>query len=393
MTRTICVLGATGSIGSQVIDILKKREDYELVAVTCNENIKALIEILNAFPSVKYAYTSKKYDANELSIKFPNIKFFYGKKGIISLIKVSNCNVYENSISGFAGVMPSIKILKMNKILLLANKETLVIAGEFVNALLDDGYGKLIPIDSEHVAISKCLYGRKIEDINKIVITASGGRFFNYTDDELAKVTLKDATTNPNWNMGNKITIDSNLMSNKCFELIEAYYLFRVPFDKISAVVNRQSIVHGYVEFNNETRVNVSKPSMSFAIEYALNLGLPKDLLNGFEDVKKDVLNDFKFEELSSSRYPVLKYAKFVVEHDVDAGCVLNACDEVAVAAFMAGKIKFVDILPIIDTVMAKYKFKKNVSLSGLTKADLKARTLTRQIISKMGVNLWNYYR
>ena len=158
MTRTICVLGATGSIGSQVIDILKKREDYELVAVTCNENIKALIEILNAFPSVKYAYTSKKYDANELSIKFPNIKFFYGKKGIISLIKVSNCNVYENSISGFAGVMPSIKILKMNKILLLANKETLVIAGEFVNALLDDD--KLYTIEQVEKIIEKFLKGK-----------------------------------------------------------------------------------------------------------------------------------------------------------------------------------------------------------------------------------------
>lgn len=384
MIKTISILGATGSIGLQTIEILKTRDDYELIAVSCKNNIDGLTKIIEEFPSIKFASVENKSDASLLEEKFPKVEFFYDEKGLKELIKASNCDVYVNAISGFAGLIPSINILKSNKVLLLANKETLVVGGEIINNILDEGYGKLIPLDSEHVAISKCLYGKNIDNIEEIVITASGGSFFNYSEEQLEKVTLEEAIKNPNWQMGKKITIDSNLMINKCYELIEAFYLFRIPFEKISARVNRTSIVHGYVRFIGETRIDVEEPTMKEPIEYGLNFGLPKDLIKGFPNIKVNCLTLYDFEELSYKTYPVMRYAKFIVEQEGDAGCVFNACDEVAVQAFIDGKIKFTDIIKIIDMVMKDYKFSKNVNLHGLIKVDKKVREKTLRIIKKM---------
>jgi len=384
MIKSITILGVTGSIGSQAIEIIKKREDYELVAVACKHNIEKIEEVINEFPSIKYAYVQKKSDASFLSDKFSNVKFFSGNKGLKELIKFSNSDIYLNAISGFAGVIPSINILNNNKVLLLANKETLVVAGEFVNNILDQGYGKLVPIDSEHVAVSKCLYGKNFDDIEEIVITASGGSFFNYTNEQLEKVTVEDAIKNPNWHMGKKITIDSNLMINKCYELVEAFYLFRVPFEKIRARVNRASVVHGYVRFTNETRIDVEKPSMSGPIEYALDFGLPRNLIDGFPEIKTNCLSNFDFEDLDYRIYPIMNYAKFIVEQEGDAGCVFNACDEMAVEAFIEGKIKYTDITKIIDKVMKGHKFNKDVSLNNLVKIDKEVRKKTKKVIKMM---------
>jgi 1-deoxy-D-xylulose-5-phosphate reductoisomerase len=384
MIRKITILGATGSIGTQALEALKNRSDYELVAVSCNDNIEKLANFFGEFDTIKFAAVGKKEDAEELSKRFPGIKFFSGESGIERLINKANSEVYLNAISGFAGVGPSIHILKEDKVLLLANKETLVCAGEIVNNLLDDGHGKLVPIDSEHVAISKCLYGKNLDDIEQIVITASGGSFFNYSEEQLEKVTIEEATKNPNWEMGKKITIDSNLMMNKCYELIEAYYLFRIPFDKINARVNRESVVHGYVRFIDETKIDVSEPDMLYPIEYALDFGLPKDLIHGFPNIERNCLTKFKFEELSYDKYPVMNYAKFVVEQEGDAGCVLNAADEIAVNAFLNGEIKYIDIIKVIDEVMKNFVFKKVSNYKNLVKADKKARVMARKFIDKM---------
>ena len=384
MIRKITILGATGSIGTQALEALKNRSDYELVAVSCNDNIEKLANFFGEFDTIKFAAVGKKEDAEELSKRFPGIKFFSGESGIERLINKANSEVYLNAISGFAGVGPSIHILKEDKVLLLANKETLVCAGEIVNNLLDDGHGKLVPIDSEHVAISKCLYGKNLDDIEQIVITASGGSFFNYSEEQLEKVTIEEATKNPNWEMGKKITIDSNLMMNKCYELIEAYYLFRIPFDKINARVNRESVVHGYVRFIDETKIDVSEPDMLYPIEYALDFGLPKDLIHGFPNIERNCLTKFNFEELSYDKYPVMNYAKFVVEQEGDAGCVLNAADEIAVNAFLNGEIKYIDIIKVIDEVMKNFVFKKVSNYKNLVKADKKARVMARKFIDKM---------
>ena len=384
MIRKITLLGATGSIGKQALEILKNRSDYELVAVSCKNNIEKLANFFGEFTSIKFAAVNKKEDAENLSKRFPGIKFFAGESGLERMINKANSEVYLNAICGFAGVGPSIHVLKEDKVLLLANKETLVCAGEIINNLLDDGHGKIVPIDSEHVAISKCLYGKNLDDIEQIVITASGGSFFNYTDEQLEKVTIEEAIKNPNWEMGKKITVDSNLMVNKCFELIEAYYLFRVPFEKINARVNRESIVHGYVRFTDETKIDVSEPDMNYSIQYALDFGLPKDLIHGFPNIEINCLTKFNFEELSYDRYPVMNYAKIVVEQENDAGCVLNAADEVAVDAFLNSKIKYIDIIKVIDEVMKKYTFKKVYNYKSLVKSDKKARAIARKFIDKM---------
>ena len=384
MMRKIALLGATGSIGTQTLEVLKERNDYELVAVSCKGNIEKLANYFGVFDSIKFASVERKEDANMLSERFPGIKFFYGEKGIERLINKSKCDVCLNAISGFAGVGPSIYTLKEDKVLLLANKETLVVAGEIINNLLDGGHGKLVPIDSEHVAISKCLYGKNLDNIEQIVITASGGSFFNYTEEQLEKVTIEEATKNPNWEMGKKITVDSNLMINKCFELIEAYYLFRVPFEKINARVNRKSVVHGYVRFMDETKIDVCEPNMEYSIQYALDFGLPKDLVHGFPSIVKNCLSKYDFEELNYDTYPIMNYAKFVIEKEGPAGCVLNAADEVAVEAFLNKKIKYSDVTKVIDQVMKKYKFKNFMNYNILVKVNKKARLMTEKIIKKM---------
>lgn len=386
MIRTITLLGATGSIGTQTLNILKKRNDYELVAVSCKNNIEKLANFFGEFNSIRYAYVESKDDASSLGSRFPDIKFFYGDNGIDKLIKKANSDVVLNAINGFAGVGPSLCTLKENKILLLANKETLVVAGELINNLLDEGNGKLVPIDSEHVAISKCLYGKNLDDIEEIVITASGGSFFNYSKEQLEKVTIEQATKNPNWDMGKIITVNSNLMINKCFELIEAYYLFRVPFDKIKARVNRNSVVHGYVRFTDETKIDVYEPSMASPIEYALDLGLPKDLVHGFKTIVKNCLTKYSFEELNYDNYPIMNYAKLVVEEEGCAGCVLNASDEVAVNAFLDGKIKYKDIINVIDLIMKNFNFKTKVTYQNLVKIDKKVRLMALKIIEKMEI-------
>lgn len=384
MIRKIALLGATGSIGTQALEILKNRNDYELVALSCKNNIEKLANYFGEFDSIKYVAVESKEDADNLKERFPGIVFYHGEKGIEHLISRSKCNVCLNAISGFAGVGPSIHALKEDKVLLLANKETLVVAGDIINNILDEGHGKLVPIDSEHVAISKCLYGKNLDDIEEIVITASGGSFFNYTEEQLEKVTIEEATKNPNWNMGKKITVDSNLMINKCFEIIEAYYLFRVPFEKIKARVNRKSVVHGYVRFIDETKIDICEPSMEYPIQYALDLGLPKDLVHGFPSIVKNCLSKYDFEELSYNTYPIMNYAQFVIEKECSAGCVLNAADEVAVDAFLNGKIKYTDITKVIDEVMKKFVFKNASNYNALVRVNKKARLLAEKVIKKM---------
>ena len=384
MMRKIALLGATGSIGTQALEVLKQRNDYELVAVSCKGNIEKLANYFGVFNSIKFASVESKEDADRLSERFPQIKFFHGEKGIEHLINKSKCDVCLNAISGFAGVGPSIYALKEDKVLLLANKETLVVAGEIINNLLDGGHGKLVPVDSEHVAVSKCLYGKNLDDIEEIVITASGGSFFNYTEEQLEKVTIDNAIKNPNWEMGKKITVDSNLMINKCFELIEAYYLFRVPFEKINARVNRKSVIHGYVRFTDETKIDVCEPSMEYPIQYALDFGLPKDLVHGFPSIVKNCLSKYDFEELNYDTYPIMNYAKFVIENEGSTGCVLNAADEVAVEAFLNGRIKYIDITKVIDKVMKKFVFKNASTYHTLVKVDKKARLMAEKIIKKM---------
>jgi len=384
MIKTITVLGASGSVGSQVLEVLEDRDDYQLQAFSCWKNIEFARKVLTRFSTVKYVCVSVKEDADELKKDFKNTLFYFGDQGLLQMIGDANTDVYENSILGFAGFFPSITILKMNKVLLLSNKESLVVGGKFVNELLEQGLGKLYPIDSEHVAILKCLYKQDLKNVDHITLTASGGKFFDYSREELKNVSLSESVINPNWLMGQKITVDSNTMMNKMFEIVEAHYLFKLPYEMIKVVADRKSYVHSFVVFKDKTRLQVAKPTMKDPIIYALDFGVPLNNENDFCDVETNTQNNYRFDEVKTSRFPVLTLAKKIINQKGCLGCVINAFDEVLVDAFLKNKIEFKDIDVIIFNIVKDYKFKEKCSLDELKKIDFSAREFAKNYLEDM---------
>ena len=272
---SICLLGASGSIGQQTLDVMNKNpNDFNLVSFSVGKRTRCISYILKKFPHVKYICIQDEKVAEKYQKKYPNIIFFSKDTGLDELIKASDTDIVVNALVGFVGLKPTLTTLENNKTLCLANKESLVIGGELVNNLIKHGHGRLIPIDSEHVAIKKCLAVDN-ENVDKIIITASGGPFRNLKRSELTNITPEQALAHPNWKMGKKITIDSATMVNKTFEIIEAHYLFNCSYQDISVIINYNSYVHSIVRYNNDTyRLDYGKPDMRVPIKYALYLGL-----------------------------------------------------------------------------------------------------------------------
>lgn len=378
----LVILGASGSIGTQTIDVIKNNEKkWTLKGFSVGNKTFYVDEILKEFKDVTSICLKNKKDYLNYKNKYPNIKFFYGDKGLIKLIKYNKNATILNALVGFVGLNPSIVSLKLNRTLLLANKESLVCGGNLINKILKRK-GKIYPIDSEHVAIAKCLYNENISDVNEIIITASGGPFFNLNREELKNVTLKDALNHPTWKMGNKITIDSATMMNKTFELIEAYYLFGIDFDKIKAIVNRKSLVHGLVKFNDgRIKLNVGENLMKYPILYALDLGKPND--DTFNDIELNTYDRYEFFNLSKKRFPLLNYAEKVVKSSKNEGVILNAINEECVQAFLNSKINFIDIENIIDKIFSSAVFIKCNNYKLLHLSNMYYRYKTRKEIFK----------
>ena len=378
----LVILGASGSIGTQTIDVIKNNEKkWTLKGFSVGNKTFYVDEILKEFKDVNSICLKNKKDYLNYKNKYPSIKFFYGDKGLIKLIKYNKNATILNALVGFVGLSPSIVSLKLNRTLLLANKESLVCGGNLINKILKRK-GKIYPIDSEHVAIAKCLYNENISDVNEIIITASGGPFFNLNREELKNVTLKDALNHPTWKMGNKITIDSATMMNKTFELIEAYYLFGIDFDKIKAIVNRKSLVHGLVKFNDgRIKLNVGENLMKYPILYALNLGKPND--DTFKDIELNTYDRYEFFNLSKKRFPLLNYAEKVVKSSKNEGVILNAINEECVQAFLNSKINFIDIENIIDKIFSSAVFIKCNNYKLLHLSNMYYRYKTRKEIFK----------
>ena len=378
----LVILGASGSIGTQTIDVIKNNEKkWTLKGFSVGNKTFYVDEILKEFKDVTSICLKNKKDYLNYKNKYPSIKFFYGDKGLIKLIKYNKNATVLNALVGFVGLNPSIVSLKLNRTLLLANKESLVCGGNLINKILKRK-GKIYPIDSEHVAIAKCLYNENISDVNEIIITASGGPFFNLNREELKNVTLKDALNHPTWKMGNKITIDSATMMNKTFELIEAYYLFGIDFDKIKAIVNRKSLVHGLVKFNDgRIKLNVGENLMKYPILYALNLGKPID--DTFNDIELNTYDRYEFFNLSKKRFPLLNYAEKVVKSSKNEGVILNAINEECVQAFLNSKINFIDIENIIDKIFSSAVFIKCNNYKLLHLSNMYYRYKTRKEIFK----------
>lgn len=378
----LVILGASGSIGTQTIDVIKNNEKkWTLKGFSVGNKTFYVDEILKEFKDVNSICLKNKKDYLNFKNKYPSIKFFYGDKGLIKLIKYNKNATILNALVGFVGLRPSIVSLKLNRTLLLANKESLVCGGNLINKILKRK-GKIYPIDSEHVAIAKCLYNENISDVNEIIITASGGPFFNLNREELKNVTLKDALNHPTWKMGNKITIDSATMMNKTFELIEAYYLFGIDFDKIKAIVNRKSLVHGLVKFNDgRIKLNVGENLMKYPILYALDLGKPND--DTFNDIELNTYDRYEFFNLSKKRFPLLNYAEKVVKSSKNEGVILNAINEECIQAFLNSKINFIDIENIIDKIFSSAVFIKCNNYKLLHLSNMYYRYKTRKEIFK----------
>ena len=381
---TVCLLGASGSIGKQTIEVmLKNPNDFDLVGFSVGQRTRCIRGIINHFPHIKTICIANKKLVKSYQKRYTNILFFSGDEGLEELIKVSNAQMVVNALVGFVGLKPSITALENDKILCLANKESLVIGGELINNLLKEGYGKLYPIDSEHVAIKKCLDVDN-QNVDKIIITASGGPFRNLTRDQLVDITPEQALAHPNWKMGKKITIDSATMVNKTFEIIEAHYLFGCSYDDIAVKINYNSYVHSIVRYNDGTyRLDAGHPDMRVPIKYALYQGLTQ-----YQTVVTDDLNKIKktsFGEFDIKRFPIVKVAKKVIEEKGTLGAIFNGANEEAVKAFLNHQISFLGIEKIINACLEKQSSIANPDYSTLKQADLNARQLAKELIMKGG--------
>lgn len=357
----LILLGASGSIGTQTLSCSENfKNKWTLVGFSVGNKAFLIDSILEKFNNIKYICVKNKKDYLSYKKKYPNIKFFYGNKGLVKLVNADKRSAVVNALVSYIGLKPSIVTLKRNRILLLANKESLVIGGSLLKKLVSKHKGRIIPIDSEHSAISKCLLFSDTNEVDSITITASGGPFFNLTKEELKNVKLEDALKHPNWSMGKKITIDSATMMNKVFEVIEAHYLFNYPYEKINVMIDRTSHTHGFIKLkNNDYIVNNSNPSMMSSINFALNMNSCNVNENQDDIYKVKSLEQFNLLPFDYNRFDLMKYAKFVINHKGNSGAILCTINDTLVNSFIDKRITYVELLENIDKIMSSVKFSK----------------------------------
>ena len=372
--KKVLLLGASGSIGSQSIDVINNNKDeFVLTAFSVGTRSEKVEEILKDHSQVKDVYLIDKNKAKELAKKYKGVHFYYGDKGLAKLTQKADYDMCVDALVGFSGLEPAVIALKRNKILCLANKEALVTGGTLISKLLVTGHGKLYPIDSEHVALAKCLSKCEPKDVSKLIITASGGALRHVPIEDLEKMSKDDALKHPTWKMGNKITIDCATMMNKGFEVIEAWYLYHYPLDQIEIKMHDESLVHSMVELKDGTiLVDYGKPDMHKPIEWAMKEG------NVDYEVLKikslDELKDCHFHEYDPRRYPCTELAKKAMIIGASKMIALNAANEVAVNRFLKDEIKFTDIAPIVKKVVDATPVIYKPSLKQIKKIDKLSR-------------------
>ncbi|MFO7969151.1 MAG: 1-deoxy-D-xylulose-5-phosphate reductoisomerase [Candidatus Izemoplasmatales bacterium] len=370
--KNIYLLGATGSIGTQTLDIIEKNPNkFKLVGFSGYNNYKKILEITDKFKP-EIVVLKDKADYLEFKKSYPDIKAVYGKDGlnILATYNKEDKNSYLlNALVGMVGLEPTISAIKIERDILLANKETLVVGGHLINDLKKDYNFNLYPIDSEHSALWQLIENHNKESIKQVIITASGGAFRDLSRGELEKVSVKDALNHPNWEMGNKITIDSATMMNKGFEIIEACYLFDIPIDKVKPIIHKKSLVHAMVEFNDGSfTAHLSKPDMHLPISYALSY--PKRRKTKIKQLNIEDLNNLSFSKMDYSRYPCLNYAIYAYKQGGSMRTVLNAANEIAVKLFLEEKITFLEIEKIVKQALDNHKIIDNPSLEEIYKID-----------------------
>ncbi|MFV0380204.1 MAG: 1-deoxy-D-xylulose-5-phosphate reductoisomerase [Anaerorhabdus sp.] len=369
--KKLMILGVTGSIGTQTIEIIKNSKDFEVIGISAGKNIKKLEEILN---EINVLYVCTMVRNKDLEEKYPKITFYYGDDGLEKLASISNYDILVNALVGISGLKPTLIAIKNKKDIALANKETLVVAGFHVMKLAMSNNVNIYPIDSEHSAILQCLQGSNIQDVQRLIITASGGSFRDKDRSQLNDVTIDDALNHPNWSMGAKITIDSATMMNKGFEVIEAHWLFQVNFEEIEVIIHPESIVHSMVEFKDKSIIaQLGVSDMKIPISYSLSY--PKRIENkSIDRLDFTKLGSLTFNAIDYNRFPLLKLAYDVGKKQGSLPAVLNAANEIANKAFLEGRIKFLEIEDYIFDACKNMEFKENVTIEDIFEFDKKTR-------------------
>lgn len=383
--KNIAILGSTGSIGTQTLDIIEEFPSlFRATVLTAGRNWKLLAEQARKFLPRRVVIADPEllpYLTGALQ-GLP-IEVLAGPEAIAESAAMPEVDTVVTAMVGYSGLIPTVSAIKAGKIIALANKETLVVAGEVITRLLKDSPSRIVPVDSEHSAIFQCLIGEESRCASKIILTASGGPFRNKNAEELEHVTVEDALRHPNWSMGAKVTIDSASLMNKGFEMIEAKWLFDCPPEKIEIVVHPQSIVHSMVEFNDGSiKAQLGVPDMHLPISYALSY--PDRLMSSREPLKLSQYRNLTFEAPDLQRFPLLGFAFDAINMGGNMPCILNAANEVAVAAFLHGDISFTAMPRLVGKTMEATHFIPSVELEDLVATHSEATEKAREILANI---------
>lgn len=379
--KRIAILGSTGSIGTQALEVIEANPDlFEVEVLTANNSVELLIEQAKKFqPNAVVIGKESKYQMVADALSNQPIKVYAGTKAIEQIVEMETIDVVLTAMVGYSGLLPTINAIKSKKVIALANKETLVVAGELIKSLAIEHHVPIIPVDSEHSAIFQCLVG-EMSPIEKVILTASGGPFLHTDMDKLKSVTRVDALKHPNWSMGAKITIDSASMMNKGFEVIEAKWLFDVTPDQIDVVIHPQSIIHSMVQFEDSSiKAQMGLPDMKLPIQYAFTF--PERVKTDFKRLSFKDYSTLTFLEPDTSKFRNLAFAYEAMRKGGNMPCILNAANEVVVDAFLKGKTGFLEMSDIIERVMCRASFIHKPTLADYCETDAAVRELTTSLI------------
>ena len=383
--QQICILGSTGSIGTQALDVIEQHSDlYEVYCLTANNRVQELAEQARKFhPAAVVIANEARYEElkNMLSDE-PDIKVYAGAQALCDIVQAEPIDMVLASMVGFSGLEPTIHAIKARKKICLANKETLVVAGELICNLAQEYHVPILPVDSEHSAIFQSLVGEGDNEVEKILLTCSGGPFRNYTHEQLEKVTAADALKHPTWDMGAKITIDSASLMNKGFEVTEAKWLFGVPADKIEVLIHPQSVVHSAVQFvDGAVKAQLGVPDMRLPIQYAFSF--PQRLHLDGERLDLFKTQDLQFFKPDYQKFKCLQLAFDAIRKGGNMSCIVNAANEIVNAGFRKGECGFLQMADIIEETMAKTTFDSNPDLDVYLQTDAEARRIATELMHK----------
>lgn len=380
MNKKVSILGSTGSIGTQSLEVCEK-QGFDIVALAAHSSVKLLAEQVRKFrPKYVCIFNEEKYPELKEALADVSVEILCGMEGLCKIAALEENDIVLNSVVGMVGLLPTLTAIKAGKDVALANKETLVAGGTLVTALAEENGVNIYPVDSEHSAIFQCLQGNKRSQLSRIILTASGGPFFGYSYDQLRNVTKADALKHPNWDMGNKITIDSATLMNKGLEFIEAKWLFDLDPDQIEIVVHRQSVIHSAVEYDDYAVIaQLGVPDMKIPIQYALTYP------DRYEcPTKRLSLTDYGTLTFAKPDYETFKCLSAAIEGITRGGaypCLINSANEEAVRAFLHDEIKFIQIGEIVSSVLEKFPQSEITCYEDVMAADKAAREYVRNII------------